>query len=146
MLSAQTPKELLKPKFGSALPEGPSPGDKTHYKTFTFDLNLPPIEDGEYYDIIAELKEVTQYEGSCANYMPDALPRKDDLLFHRDDYPKQAGGWKYGSWKKLTFTLKSYTKDRTVPAQVSVRCYDWGAYGKLTLTFKKRQGCSVGIL
>ncbi|MCG9132831.1 hypothetical protein J5I95_14220 [Candidatus Poribacteria bacterium] len=139
LLSAETTADLLQPTFGSDLPEGPSPGNKTHYKTFTFNLNLPNIEDNQSYEIIAKLKGVTKYEGSCANYKPDGLPRKEDLLFHSDDYPNGTeGGWTYKKWDKLTFTLGTDDTDRSVPMRVSVRCYDWGAYGKLTLTFKKK--------
>ena len=136
-----TKKPLLKPTFGdSDLPEGPAPGDQTHYKTFTFDLDLPKIANDDYIDMIAELEDVTKYEGSCANYDPGNLLRKEDLFFHKDDYPKKKGGWVYRGWNKLTFSLKSDDKNRKVPTQISVRCYDWGAYGKVTFLFKKRTG------
>ena len=145
LVSAETQakKTMLKPAFGDSdkdLPEGPSPGNKTDYKTFTFNLDLPSIKGNDYIQIIAELKEMTKYEGSCGNYTPDTLPRKDDLMFHKSDYPNKQGGWKYKKWDKLIFELHSNTKDRTVPTQVSVRCYDFGAYGKVTLTFKKKTG------
>ena len=145
LLSAETlaKKTMLKPTFGASdsdLPEGPSPGNNTHYKTFTFDLDLPNIAGNDYIDLIAELKEVSKYEGSCANYDPGNLPRKEDLLFHISDYPNKQGEWKYEKWNKLTFSLKSDDKNRTVPTQISVRCYDWGAYGKVTFLFKKKIG------
>lgn len=85
---ARTERTMLKPTFSSAdWPEGPIPSNTSHYKTFTFNLDLPPIEDGEYYEMIATLSGVTKYEGSCANYDPGTLPRKEDLLFHPQDYP-----------------------------------------------------------
>lgn len=137
-------RKMLDPGFSATdKPEGPTPKEHARYKAFTFSLtNLPSVANNDYIRMRAELSDVTKHKGVCANWTPDKpkLPRKEDMFFHRDDYPAQAGGWKYDGWNSLSFKLDSDDKDRRMPGEIKVRCYDWGGYAMLTFTFQKKTG------
>ena len=134
-------------------PEGPHPnnyprnstGKKYDPKTaqsYDFTVNITGLENDRYYDITATL-ERSENKGFAANFGDNSLK---DLTFLRSDYIGAKGakllGWDYISDTTLRFKIGSGTgnTDPNIPTSIKVRCYDWGASGKLKVIVEEDAG------
>ena len=113
-------------------PEGGHPVDKTHFNKFSFSLKDLNLDTSKYYDIDARLTS-TNYKGYAANF---GTTTSSDLKFHRDDNT----GWNFEGADHLHYEWTTDPKQQSVPGTITVRCYDWGAAGSVTVTVKETDG------
>lgn len=125
-------------------PEGGTPATPTASKTFSFTLTVD-TDPNEYYTIDAKLEGVTEWTGSCSNYVPtdaDGNAIADAVGLDLKLKESDNGGWKWISDTHLQFEITT-ENNATPPNKVVVRCYDFGAYGKLKVSVTKN-GAAYG--
>ncbi len=125
----------IKPDFDKyEKPEGPNPINPDHTKSFVLKVTVTGIPTNEYCSIDVKLENVTDWKGTCANY-PQIKPQKDrDLKFLKNDNID----WKFENDRHLSYKTTTSKAEPTVIKTVNVRSYDYGAYGNLVVTVKKR--------
>ena len=117
-------------------PEGGHPVDKTHFNKFSFSLNDLGLDASKYYDIDVRLTS-TKYKGYAANF---GTTTSSDLKFHVDDNT----GWVFKTADHLQYKWTTDPNQQSVPSSITVRCYDWGANGDVTVTVREQNSNSMG--
>ena len=84
------------------------------------------------------LYDVSEHPGSAANFNHRDIPSGRDLRFHKDDYPKRENKWKYKNNKTIVFDRTS--GNNLTPGVITIRCYDFGAYGQIKALLKRDTG------
>ena len=118
-------------------PEGGHPIDKTHFNRFSFSLSVPDLSTSKYYDIDVRLTS-TKYKGYAANF---GATTSSDLKFHADDNTD----WTLLAADHLQYKWKTDPNMQSVPVTITVRCYDWGANGVVTVTVKEKDAAGMGF-
>ncbi len=111
---------------GGKYPEGGHPSNKDHYNTFSFTLNIKGYDTNRYYSVNASLSS-SKYKGYAANF---GTTTAADLQFHAADNP----GWTSVTTTSLGYTYGTVSLLQSFPDTITVRCYDWGAQGSVTVT------------
>lgn len=105
--------------------EMPAPG-----KLYTFNISATNL--GSNGEIEAKLSSVTRWRGECGNKPRSSNPSTDfDLKFDSDDNR----GWNVVGTDGQTLTK---TGNSTITATLKVQCYDYAAFGILTVTAKRK--------
>lgn len=118
-------------------PEGGHPMDKTHFNKFSFSLNDLNLDTSKYYDIDVRLTS-TNYKGYAANF---GTTTSSDLKFHTDDNT----GWDFKAADHLQYKWTTDPSSQSVPGTITVRCYDWGANGDVTVTVTEKDAGGMGF-
>ena len=111
---------------GDKYPEGGYPNKEDHYNQFSFTLRISGLATNKYYSISASLSP-SKYKGYAANF---GTTTAADLQFHAADNP----GWNSVTETSLGYTYGTDSLMQSVPGTITVRCYDWGAQGSVTVT------------
>jgi len=143
MVDALATTITITPSFNkNDKPEGPNPNNLNHTKSFTLTVTVNGIPVNEYCKIDVELKDVTKWKGTCANYPKSGANTQRDLKFLRSDYINARGekitGWDYHGETHISYKTTTENPEPTVTKTVNVRSYDYGAYGKLEVTVRKK--------
>ena len=117
-------------------PEGGHPVDKTHFNKFSFSLSILSLDTSKYYDINVRLTS-TNYKGYAANF---GTTTSSDLKFVKADNT----GWDYKAADHLEYQWKTDPTSQSVPGTITVRCYDWGANGDVTVTVREKSAGGMG--
>lgn len=118
-------------------PEGGYPNKKTHFNKFSFGLSIQPkLAMNKYYDIEVRLTS-SNYIGYAGNF---GTTTSSDLKFVKADNKD----WHFKAADHLQYTWGTDPKSQSVPTTVTVRCYDWGAHGDVTVTVKERDAGGMG--
>lgn len=102
----------------------------------TLPVRIKVVDRPTYGHLVIKLDKRSSMNGYSTNYPVDDSGNKTDMLLLKSDN----SGWTDLGTGVIKFEWSSYTGNTTFEKTVYVRCYDYGAWGKLKATLYKKTG------
>ena len=99
-------------------------------------VRIKVVDRPTYGQLLIKIDQRSSMKGYTTNYPLDDSGNKTDMLLLKSDN----SGWTDLGSGVLKYEWSSYTGSTTFEKTVYVRCYDYGAWGKLKATLYKKTG------